>query len=208
MSVTPHIQVNGSLGVVYEPYLVGLQWEDKPLANWWGEALVGLDEGAGVLSDVSDVEQLVEAAVLVGDQVAYQVAGVLVCVDVVEQYQCIPIETGGDGLSCRSVDDVKEGLEQNFWVHHLCVFGISGFAFRWRTYGVILIKFQAAPPGDASEVGRGQFDHVQFERLFHKHDVVLAHAEAVEVAGKQGGADGDGADLLNLPQRRLPVLFI
>lgn len=37
---------------------------------------------------------------------------ILVCVDVVENYQSVPIETGGDGLSCRSVDDVKEGLEQ------------------------------------------------------------------------------------------------
>lgn len=77
-----------------------------------------------------------------------------------------------------------------------------------RTYGVIFIEFQAASPSDASEVGRGQFDDVQFERLLHEHDVVFAHPEAVEVAGKQGGAERDGADLLDLAQHRLPVLFI
>lgn len=72
-----------------------------------------------------------------------------------------------------------------------------------RTYGVVLVEFQAASPGDAPEVGRGQFEDVQFERLLHEHDVVFGHPEAVEVAGKQGGADRDGADLLHLPQRRL-----
>lgn len=77
-----------------------------------------------------------------------------------------------------------------------------------RTYSIILIEFQAASPSHASEVGRGQFDDVQFERLLHEHDVVLAHPEAVEVAGKQAGAERDGADLLDLPQRRLFVVFV
>lgn len=76
------------------------------------------------------------------------------------------------------------------------------------TYGVVLIEFQAASPSDASEVGRGQLDDVQFEGLLHEHDVVFSHPEAVEVAGKQGGAEWDGADLLDLLQRRLLVVFI
>lgn len=99
------------LGVLHQLYLFDVQWEDEPLADWWGEALVGMDEGADVLSDVPDVEHVVEAAVAVGDQVAHQVAAVLVRIDVVENHQCISIETGGDSLSCRPVDDVKEGLE-------------------------------------------------------------------------------------------------
>lgn len=42
-------------------------------------------------------------------------AAILVCVDVVENDQRVAIETGGDGLSCRPIDDVKEGLEQKGW---------------------------------------------------------------------------------------------
>lgn len=86
-------------GVLHQLYLFGVQWEDEPLTDWWGKALVGMDEGAGVLSDVPDVEHVVEAAVAVGDQVAHQVAAVLVRVDVVENYHRISIETGGDSLS-------------------------------------------------------------------------------------------------------------
>lgn len=103
-------------GVLHHLYLVGVQREDEPLADWWGEGVVGLDEGACVLSEVSDVEHVVEAAVAVADQVAHQVAAVLVCVDVVEHDQRVSIEAGGDSLSCRSTDDVKEGLEQKGWI--------------------------------------------------------------------------------------------
>ena len=77
-----------------------------------------------------------------------------------------------------------------------------------KTYNVFLIEFEAAAPVDPSEVGGGQFDDVQFERLLHEHDVVLRHAEAVEVAREQSGAKRDGTDLLDFPQRRLLVLFI
>lgn len=76
-----------------------------------------------------------------------------------------------------------------------------------RTYGVILIKFEAASPSDASEVGGGQFDDIQFERLLHKHDEVFCHPEAVEVAGKHSGTERNGTDLLDLPQRRLLLAF-
>lgn len=76
------------------------------------------------------------------------------------------------------------------------------------THSVILIKFQAASPRHTSEVGRGQFDDVQFERLLHEHNVVFGHPEAVEVAGEQGGAERDGADLLNLAQCWFLTLFI
>lgn len=75
-------------------------------------------------------------------------------------------------------------------------------------YNVVLIKFKAASPAEASEVGSGQLDDVQFVGLLHKHDVVFRHAEAVEVAGEQGGAKRDGADLLDLPQRRLLASLI
>lgn len=109
--VTPDVQERWEF-VLRRLYLLDVQREDEPLADRRGEGLVGLDEGAGVLSDVPDVEHVVEAAVAVGDQVAHQVPAVLVRVDVVENHQRVSVETGGDGLSCRPVDDVKEGLEQ------------------------------------------------------------------------------------------------
>lgn len=137
-------------------------------------------------------------------------AGVLVCVDVVKNHHGVPVETSGHRLSRRSVDDVKQGLGQkrgSVWL--VCR---SAFCQRrvWGggTYDVVLVELEAASPGDTSEVGRGQFDDVQFERLLHEHDVVLGHSEAVEVAWKQGGAKWDGADLLNLPQRRFVTAFI
>jgi len=76
------------------------------------------------------------------------------------------------------------------------------------TYNVVLVEFEAAPPVDPSEVGGGQSDHVQFEGLLHEHDVVVGHAEAVEVTREQSGPERDGTHLLDLPQRRLPALFI
>lgn len=45
--------------MLHELYLVDVQREDEPLANWWAEALVGLDEVACVLFDISDVEHVV-----------------------------------------------------------------------------------------------------------------------------------------------------
>lgn len=77
-----------------------------------------------------------------------------------------------------------------------------------RTYIIILIKFEAASPGDPPEVGGGEFNNVQFEGLLHKHDVVLSHAEAVEVAREQRRAKRDRADLLHFPQCRLFRVFI
>lgn len=79
---------------------------------------------------------------------------------------------------------------------------------KFRTYDVVLVELEAAPPVDPSEVGGGQSDDVQFERLLHEHDVVVGHAEAVVVAREQSGAERDGAHLLDLPQRRLLLLFI
>lgn len=57
------------------------------------------------------------------------------------------------------------------------------------TYGIVFIVFEAAAPADPSEVGGGQFEDVQLERLLNKHDVVLSHAKAVEVSREQGGAE-------------------
>lgn len=76
------------------------------------------------------------------------------------------------------------------------------------TYTVFLIKFEAAPPVDPSEVGGCQFHYVQFEGLLHEHDVVVRHAEAVEVARIQSGSERNGADLLNLSQSRFLRVFI
>lgn len=114
MWVSPDVKKSGPLGVVPSDglYLVDVQWEDKPLADRWTEALIGLHELVCVPSEVSDVEHVVEAAVTVGDEVTHQVSAVLVRVDVVENYQGITMETGGDRLSCCPVDNVKEGLEQ------------------------------------------------------------------------------------------------
>lgn len=78
----------------------------------------------------------------------------------------------------------------------------------WKTYHIILIKFEAASPVDPPEVGSGKFDNIQFERLLHKHNVVLSHAKAVEVAWKKWGAKRDWTDLLHFPQRWLFVIFI
>lgn len=108
--VPPGIQQRWTF--LLQRYLVHVQREDEPLADRWGEALVGLDELVRVPPDVPDVEHVVQAAVAVGDEVAHQVASVLVRVDVVKDDQSVTIETGGDGLSCRPVDDVKDGLEQ------------------------------------------------------------------------------------------------
>lgn len=75
------------------------------------------------------------------------------------------------------------------------------------TYSVFLIKLEAAPPVDPSEICRCQFDDVQFKGLFHEDDVVFSHAKAVEIAREQGGAKRNRTDLLNLPQRGLLLVF-
>lgn len=77
-----------------------------------------------------------------------------------------------------------------------------------KTYDVILVEFEAAPPVDPSEVGGAQSDDVQLEGLLHEHNVVLGHAEAVEVAREQSGPKRNGTDLLHFPQRRLVTFFI
>lgn len=92
------------------PYLVGVERQDEPLADRWGEDLVGLDEFAGLLPHVLDVEHVVQVAVLVGDEVEHQVAVGLVRVDVVKNHQGVAVETSGHRLSCFSVDDVEQSL--------------------------------------------------------------------------------------------------
>lgn len=57
------------------------------------------------------------------------------------------------------------------------------------THDVILVKLETVAPVDPSEVGRAQLENVQLEGLLHEHDVVLRHAEAVEVAWVQRGAE-------------------
>lgn len=57
------------------------------------------------------------------------------------------------------------------------------------THDVILVELEAVAPVDSPEVGRAQLENVQLEGLLHEHDVVLSHAEAVEVAWVQRGAE-------------------
>lgn len=76
------------------------------------------------------------------------------------------------------------------------------------TYIVVRIKFEAVPPVDSSKIGSCEFDNVQFEGLLHKHNVVLCHSEAVEVAWEHSGPKRNGTDLLYFPQSQLFVFFI
>lgn len=79
---------------------------------------------------------------------------------------------------------------------------------RHFAYNVISVEFQAAAPVDISEVGCGQFEDIQLEGLLHKDNVVLRHAEAVEVARVQGRAEGNRANLFHLPEGWLFLLSI
>lgn len=102
-------------------YLVDVERQDEPLARRCGEAIfIGLDEAAHVPFYVLDVEHVVQAAVLVADQVKHQVAVSLVCVDVVKNHQGVPVETSRHCLSRRSVDDVKKGLGRKGSVQLFC----------------------------------------------------------------------------------------
>lgn len=91
-------------------YLVDVERQDEPLADWGRKDFVGLDEAAGVVSHVLDIEHIVQVAVLVADQVEHHVTVVLIGIDVVEDHQGIAIETGGEGLPCLFVDEVQQGL--------------------------------------------------------------------------------------------------
>lgn len=52
-------------------------------------------------------------------------------------------------------------------------------------------EFQAAGPVDPPHVRRGHLDDVQLERLLDEDEVVLRHAEAVVVAGREQRAAGN-----------------
>lgn len=86
--------------------------QDEPLGDGRWEAAVGLDEAAGLLSHVLDVEHVVQVAVLVADQVEHHVVVVLVGVDVVEDHQGVAVETRGNRLSRLSVYDVEQRLRK------------------------------------------------------------------------------------------------
>ena len=91
-------------------YLVGVERQDEPPADRRREVLVGLLELAGLLLHVLDIEHVVQVAVVVADEVEHHVSIGLVRIDVVENHQGVTVETGGHGLSCLSVDDVKQSL--------------------------------------------------------------------------------------------------
>lgn len=80
---------------------MGAERQDEPLAGRWREALVGLDEAAGRLCHVLDVEHVVQVAVFVGDQVEHHVVVVLVGVDVVEDVESRRSELVAAHVTCR-----------------------------------------------------------------------------------------------------------
>lgn len=206
------VRTSSGLSSSVDLYLRDVERQDKPLADRRREAGVGLDEALGRLSQVADVEHVVQVSVPIGDQVKHHVVVLLVRVDVMEDHQGVAVETGRNHLPCLSVDEVKQGLKERRGMRvttdssrATSIFTLSTGGR--HTYDVVAVEFQAAPPVDAPEVGGGQSDDVQLQRLLHKHDVVVSHAEAVEVTREQSGAKRERADLLDLPQSRLLVLI-
>lgn len=75
-------------------------------------------------------------------------------------------------------------------------------------YILIRAEFQAARPVDSPHVGSGHPEDVQFERLLDEDEVVVRHAEAVVVAGREQGATGNCADHLHILQCGDILVFV
>lgn len=75
-----------------------------------------------------------------------------------------------------------------------------GMSFRETTYIFLGAELQAACPVDSPHVCSGHLEDVQFERLLNEDEVVVSHAEAVVVAGREEGAAGNRADHLHILQ--------
>lgn len=68
--------------------------------------------------------------------------------------------------------------------------------------------FHAARPVDTPHVRSGHLEDVQFQRLLDEDEVVVSHAEAVVVAGREQRAAGNGADHLCILQHRHILAFV
>ena len=89
-------------------YLVHVEGQHEPLeGGHGGEPGVLLE----VLVQVGQVEELVEAAVLIGDNVEQEAAVLLVGVDVVKHHHGVRVILGRHGLPRPSVDDVDVSLK-------------------------------------------------------------------------------------------------
>lgn len=69
-------------------------------------------------------------------------------------------------------------------------------------------ELQAARPVHPPHVRSGHLEDVQFQRLLHEDEVVVGHAEAVVVAGREQGAAGNRADHLHILQCRHILAFV
>lgn len=65
-----------------------------------------------VLVQVGQIEELVEAAVLIGDDIKQEAAVLLVGVDVVEDHHGVRVELDGQGLPSPLVNDVDVSLKE------------------------------------------------------------------------------------------------
>lgn len=89
-------------------YLVHVEGQHKPLeGGHGGEPGVLLE----VLIQVGQVEELVEAAVLIGDDVEQEAAVLFIGVDVVKHHHGVRMILGQHGLPRPSVDDVDVSLK-------------------------------------------------------------------------------------------------
>lgn len=70
------------------------------------------------------------------------------------------------------------------------------------SYIFLRAKFQAARPVDAPHVCGGHLDDVQLEGLLDEDEVVVRHAEAVVVAGREQRAARNRANHFHLLQSR------
>lgn len=69
-------------------------------------------------------------------------------------------------------------------------------------------EFQARCPVDSPHVCSGHLEDVQFERLLDEDEVIVRHAEAVVVAGREQRAAGNCAGHLNILQCRDKLAFV
>lgn len=79
---------------------------------------------------------------------------------------------------------------------------------RTAPYIFIRVVLHAAGPVHSPHVGGGHLENVQLERLLDEDDVVVRHAEAVVVAGREERAAGNRADHPSVLQRRDVLAFV
>lgn len=89
---------------------VSVDRDDESLTDWWRKSLIHLDEFLCVLLHVVYVEKVIETVIFICDQVKHYMAILLVSIDVMENYQSIPIEPSVHYHPCLPVDYVEESL--------------------------------------------------------------------------------------------------